>query len=144
MEGDVRGYIIPVGGAEYKLGSPLILKRFVRLCGGRDARIVVIPTASSLADTGERYEAVFKELGVRRVDVLDLDARSDCESEAALATLDQARGVFLTGGNQLRLATTLGGTPVARRPPSPERRRGARRGHLGRRGIPLGAHDRQR
>jgi cyanophycinase len=114
MDGDVRGYIIPVGGAESKLGSPLILKRFVRLCGGRDARVVVIPTASSLADTGERYQSIFKELGVRRVDVLDLDARSDCEDEATLATLDQARGVFMTGGNQLRLATTLGGTSVAR------------------------------
>jgi cyanophycinase len=73
LEGDVRGFIIPVGGAESKIGSPLILKRFVRLCGGRDARIVVIPTASSLADTGERYEALFRELGAKRVDILDSD-----------------------------------------------------------------------
>ena len=63
----MRGFIIPVGGAEEKIGSPLILKRFVRLCGGRDARIVVIPTASSLADTGDRYEALFRDLGAKRV-----------------------------------------------------------------------------
>jgi cyanophycinase len=114
LEGDVRGYIIPVGGAESKIGSPLILKRFVRLCGGRDARIVVIPTASSLADTGERYEALFKELGAKRVDILDFETRADCEDEKRLATLEHARGIFLTGGNQLRLSTTLGGTSVAR------------------------------
>ncbi len=110
----MRGFIIPVGGAESKIGSPLILKRFVRLCGGRDARIVVIPTASSLADTGERYAALFTELGAKTVDVLDFETRADCEDAGRLAILEQARGVFLTGGNQLRLATTLGGTSVTR------------------------------
>ena len=119
----MRGFIIPVGGAESKIGSPLILKRFVRLCGGRDARIVVIPTASSLADTGERYEALFRELGAKRVDVLDFETRADCEDAERLATLENARGIFLTGGNQLRLATTLGGTSVARGDPAAQRGR---------------------
>ena len=86
----MRGFIIPVGGAESKIGSPLILKRFVRLCGGRDARIVVIPTASSLADTGERYEELFRELGAKRVDILDFETRADCEDADRLATLEDA------------------------------------------------------
>jgi cyanophycinase len=111
---ETRGYIIPVGGAEAKMGSPLILKRFVRLSGGRDARIVVIPTASQLADTGDRYVAIFKELGARRVQSLELDTRADCNDEQALEALERADGIFLTGGNQLRLATTLGGTPIAK------------------------------
>lgn len=109
-----RGYIIPVGGAEAKLGSPRILKRFAHLCGGRSARIAVIPTASQLADTGERYVGIFRELGVRTVTSLPFDTRQDCEQEDYLEALTQADGVFLTGGNQLRLATTLGGTPVAK------------------------------
>ena len=111
---ETRGYIIPVGGAEAKMGSPLILKRFVRLSGGRDARIVVIPTASQLADTGDRYVAIFKELGARRVQSLELDTRADCDDEQSLEALERADGIFLTGGNQLRLATTLGGTPIAK------------------------------
>ena len=47
-------------------------------------------------------------------DILDFETRADCEDDDQLATLENARGVFLTGGNQLRLATTLGGTSVAR------------------------------
>jgi len=44
--GTNRGYIIPIGGAEEKLGNSEILDRFVELCGGLDARIGIIPTAS--------------------------------------------------------------------------------------------------
>ena len=108
-----RGYVIPVGGAEEQLRDSAILKRFVRLCGGREGRIVVIPTASRLPDTGRRYEQLFKQMGARRVQVLDIEERADCSDEAHLQTLERANGVFLTGGNQLRLSTTLGGTPVA-------------------------------
>ncbi len=77
-----RGYVIPVGGAEEKLRDSAILKRFVRLCGGRDGRIAVIPTASKLADTGRRYEQLFKQMGARRVQVLDIEKRADCMDEA--------------------------------------------------------------
>ncbi len=110
----MRGYIIPVGGAEEKVGNQQILKRFVRLAGGKDGRIAVIPTASQLADTGERYVGIFRELGPRKCEVLDFETRTDCENPELLEKLEKATGVFLTGGNQLRLSTTLGGTPVAK------------------------------
>jgi cyanophycinase len=109
-----RGYIIPIGGAEDKINDPAILRRFVKLCGGRQARIVIIPTASLASDTGERYEAIFRDLGARHADALALESRSDCDSPDAMHTLEKATGVFLTGGNQLRLATHLGGTPIAK------------------------------
>lgn len=109
-----RGWIIPIGGAEEKENSPVILQRFVDLCGGRDADIVVIPTASKLADTGARYERIFRELGVGRVTALDFDTRRDCEEPGRLARLADATGIFMTGGNQLRLSTILGGTSVAK------------------------------
>lgn len=114
-DGDARGFIIPIGGAEDRVRDPAILRRFVDLCGGRKAKIVVIPTASQVDDTGKRYEAVFEELGVERIRVLPFESRADCEREDWLDKLDRADGVFLTGGNQLRLSTTLGGTSVARR-----------------------------
>ena len=41
-----RGYIIPIGGAEEKFHNPEILDRFVEICGGKEARIGIIPTAS--------------------------------------------------------------------------------------------------
>ncbi len=51
-EEKTRGYIIPVGGAEEKIGDVAILRRFAALCGGGSCRIAIIPTASSLSDTG--------------------------------------------------------------------------------------------
>lgn len=111
--GGSRGHIIPIGGAEEKLRDPAILQRFVRLCGGRRAHIVIVPTASRLDDTGERYAEVFRELRADRCSVLPIRDRQDCESKRYLETIDQADGLFLTGGNQLRLSTTVGGTPVA-------------------------------
>lgn len=108
-----RGFIIPIGGAEDRTRDPAILRRFVDLCGGAKALIAVIPTASSLPDTGRGYEKIFRALGVRKVRSLPFEQRSDCRKESWLARLRHASGVYLTGGNQLRLSTTLGGTPVA-------------------------------
>ena len=47
-------------------------------------------------------------------EAIPFEDRADCEREDWLEDLESATGVFLTGGNQLRLATHLGGTPVAR------------------------------
>ena len=58
-DGATRGAIIPIGGAEEKIGDTTVLRRFVALAGGEKARIAIIPTASQLDDTGERYEALF-------------------------------------------------------------------------------------
>ncbi len=112
--GTERGYIIPIGGAEEKENSREILARFVTLAGGDDANIVVIPTASQAPDTGARYERIFAELGAAHVEAMGFDTRRDCEEKGRIAHLESATGVFLTGGNQLRLSTILGGTSVAK------------------------------
>ncbi len=112
-DGHQRGYVIPIGGAEEKINNPDILNKFVELCGGKDANIVIIPTASQLEDTGERYEAIFKELGAGYTYSLPITKRTDAKNEDLLQHLEDATGIFITGGNQLRLSTILGGTPVA-------------------------------
>jgi len=114
LEGEKRGFIIPIGGAEEKEHDPRILKRFVELCGGSKADIVIIPTASRLRDTGSRYETIFKDLGAARATSLDFDTRRDCFERNRLERIEQASGIFFTGGNQLRLTTILGGTPMAK------------------------------
>jgi len=108
-----RGYIIPIGGAEEKISNRAILKKFLQLSGGDDARIVIIPTASQLPETGPRYVEIFNELGARQCISLPFEERSDCENNEWLTILENATGVFMTGGNQLRLSTTIGGTSVA-------------------------------
>ena len=113
-EGQSRGWIIAIGGAENKENDPRILARFIAASGGSGADIVVIPTASRMHETGPRYERLFGDLGAGRVTVMDFDTRRDCQEPGRLERLAEASGVFFTGGNQLRLTTLLGGTPVAK------------------------------
>ncbi len=110
-ENGSRGYIVPIGG---RIGDSDILTHFLELCGGRRAHIAIIPTASSDPDTGAHYEQAFKAMGAKTAIALPIEARADCERADVLERLEQADGVFLTGGTQLRLSTTLGGTPVAK------------------------------
>ena len=110
-----RGFVIPIGGAEERTGSMRVLKRFTKLCGGRKAKLVIIPTASSLEDTGDRYIEIFKKIGAADVVSLPITERADADREEYLEQLDAATGIFITGGNQLRLSTILGGTRVARK-----------------------------
>ena len=112
-EGGTRGWIVPIGGAENKENDRRVLARFVEVSGGAQADIVVIPTASRLNETGPRYEKLFSELGAARVSVMDFDTRRDCQEAGRLQRLEEASGIFFTGGNQLRLTTLLGGTPIA-------------------------------
>ena len=112
-DGTDRGYIIPIGGAEEKFNNPEILDRFVDLCGGKESRIGIIPTASELEDTGRNYEKLFRKLGCKHVQVLHFVTREDCQSDEDLGYIEKCDGVFMTGGNQLRLSTTIGGTAIA-------------------------------
>ena len=106
-----RGWIIPIGG---KLLDADILNRFVALSGGSAARIAVIPTASSEWDIGTFYERAFTQHGVAAAKSLRFERRSDCDDEDWLDWLAGATGIFIAGGNQLKLTATLGGTPVAK------------------------------
>ena len=112
-EGERRGWIIPIGGAEDKENDKRVLRKFFELCGGEGAQIAVIPTASKLNDTGDRYTELFGAMGAGSVSVLDFDTRRDAHERNRISKIEQASGIFITGGNQLRLSTILGGTPVA-------------------------------
>ncbi len=108
------GTVIIIGGAEDKVRDRVILSRFTALAGGADATIAVISTASSLgAEAGQRYRDVFGDLGVRAVRTLHAVTRPQANDESAAIALRDATGVFLTGGNQLRLSSTIGGTRLA-------------------------------
>ena len=114
-DGQRRGYVIPIGGAEERTSSAKVLKKFVKLCGGKKARIVIIPTASNLTDTGDKYIEIFEKLEVEKAISLSINERSEASRPDYIEALDNATGIFITGGNQLRLSTILGGTEVARK-----------------------------
>ena len=107
------GPLMIIGGAEDKLRRRTILKDFVSASGGADARVVVIPTASSLGDeVVEVYDALFRRLGAGDVAAVRPGSRDDAHDPDLVALVDGATGVFMTGGNQLKLSAIICGTPL--------------------------------
>ncbi|MFL6079631.1 MAG: cyanophycinase [Ornithinibacter sp.] len=103
-----------IGGAEDRVGRASLLREFVKLSGGRRARLVVIPTASSFQDeVVQSYTEVFTRLGAPGVAVVNPSSRQDSHDPGLVARIDDATGVFLSGGSQLRLSQLLPGTPLA-------------------------------
>jgi cyanophycinase len=89
-----------------------VLAEFVSLAGGPDARIAVVPTASSLGpEIVEVYDAVFRRLGAREVLEARPESREEAEDPAVVGLLDDVTGIFMTGGNQLKLSAIVNGTP---------------------------------
>jgi cyanophycinase len=109
------GHLLLIGGAEDKLRQRQILTRFVSLAGGTDARVVVISTASSLGDEAtELYLSLFRQMGVGDVRGMRPLVREDANDPRLVSALDDATAIFMTGGNQLRLASVIGGTQLGR------------------------------
>jgi cyanophycinase len=109
-----QGTVIVIGGAEDKVRDRVILGRFAALAGGSDARIAVLATASSFGmEAGERYREVFTELGAAEVTPLNAVTRMQANDEHIAQIVRGSTGIFLTGGNQLRLSSMIGGTRLA-------------------------------
>jgi cyanophycinase len=105
-----RGILMPIGGAEDKLDNKVILSEFVKHAGGDNARIAIVPTASSIESAGLRYKAIFLGMGVENAEVVYIGSREDANEGDSLDIVSKATGIFLTGGNQMRLSAIIGGT----------------------------------
>lgn len=103
--------VMIIGGAEDKTNGCSILNAFVKSAGGNNATIGIIPSASrEPAIVGDRYYQLFTAMGALRVQVLDIRYRNECEEERWIEVLNDCSGVFITGGDQLRLRDLIGGT----------------------------------
>ncbi|MDX6274487.1 MAG: cyanophycinase [Frankiales bacterium] len=112
---DPPGRLIVIGGAEDKLGKRTVLSRFVLEAGGKRARIVVMATASALGtEVVDLYRAVFTKLGAAEVLSIRPETRTEAQDAETAALVADATAVFMTGGNQLKLAAVIGNTAVGR------------------------------
>ncbi|MEJ7834526.1 MAG: cyanophycinase [Nocardioides sp.] len=108
-----KGPLMIIGGAEDKLRKRTILREFVAAAGGPAARIAVIPTASSLGpEVSEVYDALFRREGAADVIAVRPESRAEAHDRDLVATLGEVTGVFMTGGNQLKLSAIICGTPL--------------------------------
>ena len=106
------GPLYVIGGAEDKLRRRTVLRHFVHACGGDGVRIAVIPIASSLGpEIVDIYAALFSRLGAAEVVGVRPESRNDASDPTYVAQLDDVDGIFMTGGNQLKLSAIINGTP---------------------------------
>jgi len=102
-----------IGGAEDRVGRASLLRQFVKLAGGRRSRLVLVPTASSFQDeVVDSYTEAFTRLGAPGVSVVNPATRAEAHDPDLMALVDDATGVFISGGSQLRLSQLLPGTPL--------------------------------
>jgi cyanophycinase len=107
----VNGRLVIVGGGEDRSGDKVILRRFVELAGADQARLVVICTATTEPDElGAVYDEAFAALGVSNVTVLPVGSREEANDPVVVAAIEDATGVYFTGGDQLRIASIFGGS----------------------------------
>lgn len=108
-----RGLLFVIGGGEDKDGDCTILREFVRLAGDDKARVVVMTAATDEpVEAGAEYVRVFRRLGAKDVDVVDVSTRQDASDPKSLALLEQSTGVFFTGGDQLHVTSLIGGSEM--------------------------------
>ncbi len=108
--------ILVIGGAEDKVHGREILHTFFQRSGGDKAAIAIVPSASrEPAIIGERYRHIFEDMGAQRIELFDIRDRGQGADTQYLQYLEECTGVFLTGGDQLRLCGLLAETPLMER-----------------------------
>lgn len=106
-----KGRLLIIGGHEDRNEGKVILRQLANLVGS--GKLVVATVASEKPDSmWEEYEDTMRAVGVRHLHHLQVESRADAESTRAMRVLEKAKGVFFTGGDQLRLTTMIGDTPV--------------------------------
>ena len=123
-----KGKLIAIGGAEDK-GTDLekgeihrnnlnffelgILRRIVEEAGGPLSRIEVITTASTIPyEVGDNYLNAFGKIGCTDIGVIHIRNRADAGNKEYLERIKKCDVVMFSGGNQLRLSSTFGGTDL--------------------------------
>jgi cyanophycinase len=103
--------VMVIGGAEDKVNGCSILAAFFKSAGGKMASIGIIPCASQDPTVvGDRYSQIFRGMGAEQVQILDIRQPKECDEPRWLNILASCTGVFITGGDQLRLRDLIGGS----------------------------------
>ncbi len=114
----IGGHLLVIGGAEDKYNERRILRKFLELTGtdGGETNVLIVPVASDFPEfAADIYVQAFRRLGIANPRVLRATSRQDVFAADADALFDGVNGVFITGGDQMRLVSLLGGTKFAQK-----------------------------
>lgn len=114
MEKSDRTLII-IGGKEDRSNQKTILSEVARRVGSGKLVVSTVAIPSKPDGLFEQYEKAFRSLGVRHIYNLEINAREEAHQDSKVRILDAATGVFFTGGDQMKITSQIGDTPVFRR-----------------------------
>ncbi|MEQ1922108.1 MAG: cyanophycinase [Pyrinomonadaceae bacterium] len=110
----IGGHLLVIGGAEDKYNERRILKKFLELAGGDKAEILIVPVASDYPEfAADVYTQAFRNLGIANPRVLRATSRQDVVNADVEKLCQGITGIIMTGGDQMRLVSLLGGTKLA-------------------------------
>jgi cyanophycinase len=107
------GFLVAIGGNEDKRSDKEVLRKMVDLPRGGAKHIEIVPTASTYARSlSDEYIDVFRDLGVDKVGVMDIRDRRDADRQEYVERVRAADAIYMTGGDQVRLTSVIGGSPL--------------------------------
>lgn len=113
MSEELSGNLIIIGGAEDKEGRKEILKKVCQCINKEKDGLVVATIATEYPDeAAKKYKKAFGELGICNIDILDISKREDAYMDKNVKTIKKASLIFFTGGDQLRITSLIGGSPI--------------------------------
>jgi cyanophycinase len=107
-----KGCLVIIGGREDKTSAEKkILSKVAAIT--RPGRLVIAtPATEHPSEVFKEYSDIFKRMGVKKVDHLFLETTEDARRRENLEIVNKARTVFFTGGDQLKITTKIGGSPL--------------------------------
>lgn len=113
MEEKLEGNLIIIGGAEDKTGEKKILKEVCnKLAKDRDILVIATIASEVPEELGNEYYKIFTQLGIKNVRILNIVDRKGAFAANSIKTIENASLIFFTGGDQLRITSLIGGTPL--------------------------------
>lgn len=111
MEEVVKGTLMIIGGAEDKKRDCTILKTLIDLSNKREGEVIILTAATEYPEkTAREYVDVFERLGASHISVAHIRTRQDANELEKSMLISQASCIFMTGGDQLRITSIMGGT----------------------------------
>ncbi|WP_446898279.1 cyanophycinase [Clostridium sp. LBM24168] len=113
LEEKLEGNLIIIGGAEDKQGDRHILKEVCSKLDKEKDILVIATIASEIPkELGNEYNTIFRELGIKNIRILNIEKRMNAYEEGSISKIENASLIFFTGGDQLRITSLIGGTPL--------------------------------
>lgn len=113
MKSRLNYKLIIIGGAEDKKGRKKILNEVCELINKDKDTLLVATIASEVQDEmKDIYNKVFNEIGVKNIEFLNIDDRKEAYLEENIEKITLSKLIFFTGGDQLRITSLIGGTPI--------------------------------